>query len=144
MALDRHHVALASSSVALDHHHVALASSSVALDRHHVALASSSVALDRHHVALASSSVALDCHYAALAQSSVALGAKVSQPLVAEQHQPKRKRTQTGTRVQLAGQRLSCSVSMRGELMARLQQAGEGESRKLVRKAVGTCCATSC
>ena len=45
----------------------------------------------------------------------------VSQPLVAEP-QPKRKRTQTGTRVQLAGQRLSCSVSLRGALMARLQQ----------------------
>ena len=46
----------------------------------------------------------------------------VSPPLAAEPHQPKRKRTQTGTRVQLAGQRLSCSVSLRGALMARLQQ----------------------
>ena len=46
----------------------------------------------------------------------------VSLPLVAEPHQPKRKRTQTGTRVQLVGQRLSCSVSLRGALMARLQQ----------------------
>ena len=46
----------------------------------------------------------------------------VSPPLPAEPHQPKRKRTQTGTRVQFAGQRLSCSVSMRGALMARLQQ----------------------
>ena len=46
----------------------------------------------------------------------------VSPPLAAEPHQPKRKRTQTGARVQLAGQRLSCSVSLRGALMARLQQ----------------------
>ena len=46
----------------------------------------------------------------------------VSPPLAAEPHQPKRKRTQTGTRVQFAGQRLSCSVSLRGALMARLQQ----------------------
>ena len=46
----------------------------------------------------------------------------VSPPLAAEPHQPKRKRTQTGTRVQLGGQRLSCSVSLRGALMARLQQ----------------------
>ena len=46
----------------------------------------------------------------------------VSPPLAAEPHQPKRKRTQTGTRVQLAGQRLSCSVSLRGALMARLRQ----------------------
>ena len=46
----------------------------------------------------------------------------VSPPLAAEPHQPKGKRTQTGTRVQLAGQRLSCSVSLRGALMARLQQ----------------------
>ena len=92
----------------------ALAPSSVALDRHHVALAPSSVALDCHHVALAPSSVALDRHHAALAPSSTALGAKASQPLAAEPHQPKRKRTQTGTRVQLFGQRLSCSVSMRG------------------------------
>ena len=44
----------------------------------------------------------------------------VSPLLAAEPHQPKRKRTQT--RVQLAGQRLSCSVSLRGALMARLQQ----------------------
>ena len=48
----------------------------------------------------------------------------VSPPLLVEPHQPERKRTQTGTRVrvQLAGQRLSCSVSLRGALMARLQQ----------------------
>ena len=46
----------------------------------------------------------------------------VSPLLAAEPHQPKRKRTQTGRRVQLAGQRLSCSVSMHGALMARLQQ----------------------
>ena len=45
----------------------------------------------------------------------------VSQPLAAEPHQPKRKRTQT-RHVQLVGQRLSCSVSLRGALMARLQQ----------------------
>ena len=47
----------------------------------------------------------------------------VSPPLAAEPHQPKRKRTQTGTRVQLAGQRASCSESWRGALQARLQQA---------------------
>ena len=48
----------------------------------------------------------------------------VSPPLLVEPHQPERKRTQTGirVRVQLAGQRLSCSVSLRGALMARLQQ----------------------
>ena len=46
----------------------------------------------------------------------------VSPPLVAEPHQPKRKRTQSGTRVQFAGQRLSCSASLRGALMERLQQ----------------------
>ena len=53
----------------------------------------------------------------------------VSPPLAAEPHQPKRKRTQTGTRVQFAGQRLSCSVSLRGALMARLQQ--ERASREI-------------
>ena len=53
----------------------------------------------------------------------------VSPPLAAEPHQPKRKRTQTGTRVTLAGQRLSCSVSLRGALMARLQQ--ERASREI-------------
>ena len=46
----------------------------------------------------------------------------VSPPLAAEPHQPKRKRTQTGTRVQLAGQRLSCSESLCGALKARLEQ----------------------
>ena len=48
----------------------------------------------------------------------------VSPPLLVEPHQPERKRTQTGirVRVQLAGQRLSCSVSLRGALMARLKQ----------------------
>ena len=61
----------------------------------------------------------------------------VCQPLAAQQLQlvpvsppyqpkgPKRKRTRwTGTRVrvQFAGQRLSCSASLRGALMARLQQ----------------------
>ena len=41
----------------------------------------------------------------------------VSPLLAAEPHQPKRKRTQTGTRVQLAGQRFSYSVSLRGALI---------------------------
>ena len=81
------------------------------------ALAQSSVALDRHQPALHLRNLA------ALAPSCTASIAKVSQPLAAEPHQPKRKRTQTGTRVQLAGQRPSCSVSLRGALMARLQQA---------------------
>ena len=45
------------------------APSSVALDRHHVALASSSVALDSNHAALAQSSVTLDCHHVARAPS---------------------------------------------------------------------------
>ena len=45
----------------------------------------------------------------------------VSQPLVAEP-QPKRKRTQTGTRVQVAGIRLSCHYSKYVALMARLHQ----------------------
>ena len=48
--------------------------------------------------------------------------APASPPLAAEPHQPKRKRTQKGCRVQFAGQRLSCSESLRGPLMARLQQ----------------------
>ena len=67
----------------------------------------------------------------------------VSPLLAAEPHQPKRKRTQTGTRVQLVGQRLSCSVSLQGGTEGKVA-AGEGESRNLDRKAVGTCCATSC
>ena len=46
----------------------------------------------------------------------------VSLPSATEPHQPKRKRTQSGTRVQFAGQRLSCSASLRGALMERLQQ----------------------
>lgn len=46
----------------------------------------------------------------------------VSPPLAAEPHQPNRKRTWAGARVQLGGQRLSCSVSMRGALMERLRQ----------------------
>ena len=67
----------------------------------------------------------------------------VSPPLAAEPHQPKRKRTQTGARVQFAGQRLSCSVSMRGGIDGKAA-AGEGESNNLDRETVGTCCATSC
>ena len=56
----------------------------------------------------------------------------VTQPLVAEP-QPKRKRTQTGTRVQLAGQRISCSESLHGALMARLRQ-GRGSRSTWTRK----------
>ena len=46
----------------------------------------------------------------------------VCPPLAAEPHQPNRKRTWAGARVQLGGQRFSCSVTLRGALMARLQQ----------------------
>ena len=72
----------------------------------------------------------------------------VSPPLAAEPYQPKRKRAkrahgQAGTRVQLAGQRLGCSRSLCGGIEGKVA-AGEGESRNLDRKAVGTCCATSC
>ena len=50
----------------------------------------------------------------------------VSPPLLVEPHQPERKRIRV--QLQFAGQRLSCSVSLRGALMARLQQ--ERASRK--------------
>ena len=50
------------------------------------------------------------------------LAAPLLVPVSLQPRQPKRKRTQSGTRVQFAGQRLSCSASLRGALMARLQQ----------------------
>ena len=67
----------------------------------------------------------------------------VSPPLAAEPHQPKRKRTQTGTRVQLAsGFPAGCRCIAWG--IDGKVAAGEGELRNLDRKAMGTCCATSC
>ena len=50
------------------------------------------------------------------------LAAPLLVPVSLQPRQPKRKRTQSGTRVQFAGQRLSCSASLRGALITRLQQ----------------------